>query len=91
MKLVLIYDVGDNCTYWFERTVPIEYESAETLIVDFENVAKNAYCSDKWDFVFAGHTFDAYNFFENNTFDKNDDYICPKIMTVDEWFNQRGI
>ena len=84
MKLVLIYNHGDGCTYWCEETVPIEYESAEALIVDFENAAKSAYCSDKWDFIFAGHTFDSYRFFENNILDS---YICPKIMTIDEWFD----
>ncbi len=88
MKLVLEYGQGDGCTYWAERTIPVEYESAEALIVDLENAAKSAYCSDEWRFVFAGHTFYASDFFDKNSFDnKNDDYICPEIMTVDEWFN----
>lgn len=87
MKLVLAYGQGDGCTYWSERTIPVEYESAEALIVDFENAAKSAYCSDHWDFVFAGHTFDASDFFDKNSFDENDDYMCPEIMTIDEWFN----
>ena len=35
MRLVMIYNVGDDCTYSCEVIRPIEYESKEKAILDF--------------------------------------------------------
>ena len=91
MKLILEYDIGDGCTYGCTETVPINYESAEALIVDFEEKCKAA--KKEWEFptgtyryVFeiGGQTFDFTNFFVK------EEYFSPRIFTVDEWFIHYG-
>jgi len=39
MKLVVSYSVGDGYTYSCQSDVPVEYESAEQLLVDIEDAA----------------------------------------------------
>lgn len=78
MRLVIKHSVTDNCTYWCERVVPVNYESAEAFMVDFEEACQNNINAP--DFKFASETWDSYHFFENGK------YYGPEILTVDEWF-----
>lgn len=56
MRLVMIYNVGDDCTYSCEIIKPIEYESKEKAILDFgskllevqENFNKYSKADDLW-------------------------------------------
>lgn len=78
-RFILSYEISDGCTYSFTETVPILYESAEQLIIDFEELCtkKNAKA-----FRICGHEFEPYVMFENGK------YYGPRIYTVDEWFAQ---
>ena len=39
MRLVIINSEGDEYTYSFDAVIPFDYESAEQLLVDMENMA----------------------------------------------------
>jgi len=77
MRLVLKYGVGDGCTYGCTVTVPIEYDSLEAAIVDFEELCKGK----TEEFSFAGQSFDPYDFHEEGI------YYDPSILTLDEWYS----
>lgn len=85
MRLVLTYSIGDGCTYHCDEVLPVEYESGEALLVDFEAAARKANGRLGGDFTFAGHLFSADHFFERGT------YYGPEVLTVDEWFGQQSI
>jgi len=94
MKIVLIYGIGDGCTFSCTETVPVEYDSLESAIVNFETVLKEAvakkeavrFTREYFDgvFTFAGHKFNMSNFI----FDE--EIFLPEFLTVDEWFQQHG-
>lgn len=91
MKLVVEYQVSDGCTYSFTETVPVEYESAESFIVEFEQLCKvEKEGRLQSGFLFAGKWFDATNFFEYNWTTKERVFYPPKVFTVDEWFDYHG-
>lgn len=82
MRLVIKYDVGDGYTWWCDVVLPVEYESAEQLYVDFEAAARAAYAANVYAFVVANREFHTDYFFDRGT------YLLPEILTVDEWFQQ---
>lgn len=86
MRLVIVYHMGDGCTYSCTETVPVEYESAEAFAVDFEKVAMDTYNTgaNYGAFMFAGHEW----YTENHAYYDNGEnvYDAPTILTVDEWF-----
>jgi hypothetical protein len=86
MKLVICYSVGDCCTYSCDVVRPVEYESAEAAIVEFERLAVEARAASGYVFWFAGHEFDTSDFFWKNT--TPDRLYLPEILTIDEWFAQ---
>lgn len=89
MKFVLSHTYGDSLSWSSDITFPIEYESAEALIVDFEKAARHAFSYNLLIFVFANHEFITEYFFVSRhpgPNEKSGDYICPEIMTIDEWF-----
>jgi hypothetical protein len=62
MRLIIEYDVTDGCTFSCTNTFPLEYESAEQLLVDIEhNVAEyviwNAQREKEFDFVIGDADF----------------------------------
>ena len=82
MQLVLQYGDGDGCTFSCTCTHPIEYESAEKALVDFETILNDAISTTGHfgEFIFAGIEMGISTF-------KFDDYIIlPEIWTIDEWF-----
>lgn len=81
MRLVLEYNDGDGYTYGYTVALPIEYESAEALLVDFDEAMNNAHKNnDARDINIGGHNFYCGTFFENGK------YWPPTIYTIDEWF-----
>jgi hypothetical protein len=86
IRLVITYSAGDGCTYSCDVALPIEYESAEAAIVDFETAARAAQAARVAYFTFAGLQFDASDFFWRNHDEPR--YYSPEFLTVDEWFNQ---
>jgi hypothetical protein len=85
MRLVIRYDIGDDCTWWAQETLPVEYESAEKFLVDFEEAVWAAHkeADRSWyyqEFTVAGLKFNICHFIVNGEFQP------PAILTVDEWF-----
>jgi hypothetical protein len=91
-RFVIEYTVSDECTYSCTVTLPIEYKSAEDLIVDFEAAATKAMNLNYFDreFVLGGITFNAGDFFEQDVSSGSEQpkstYFGPTILTIDEWF-----
>ena len=81
-RLVLEYAESDGYTYSYTRTVPIMYESAEALIVDFEEKCQGCRTNGEHKFTIGGIEFNTSNFFEDG------EYYEPVIRTVDEWFEK---
>lgn len=86
MKLVLCYNIGDGCTFSCDVVLPVEYESAEAAIVEFERRAAEARTASGYVFWFAGHEFDTSDFFWKST--TQDRFEPPDLLTIDEWFAQ---
>lgn len=82
MRLVIIYTVTDECHYWFEQVVPVEYESAEAFLVDFEKSLEDAISSRKPRFLAGGQEWDKYDFLDGKK------TLMPEVLTVDEWFDR---
>jgi hypothetical protein len=83
MRLVIKYTAGDGCSWSCEDVLPVEYESAEQLYVDFEAAARAAKEIKVYAFVVANREFHTdYFFYGAGT------YNPPEILTVDEWFQQ---
>jgi hypothetical protein len=57
MRLVVSYSEGDGCTYSCQCDVPVEYESAEQLLVDIEDAA-NRYLAVDAAYYAAWQEFD---------------------------------
>jgi hypothetical protein len=101
MRLVLRYTYGDGFTYSASRTEPIEYESAEVLIVHFMDAATEAMKGSGW-FQFAGGAYAAQHFFELLESPESAAALRPEerlvvggraylivhphVMTLDEWY-----
>jgi hypothetical protein len=83
IRLVLEYAESDGYTYCYTRTVPIMYESAEALIVDFEEKCIGSRTNGELKFTIGGIEFNTSNFF-----DDDGEYDEPVIRTVDEWFEK---
>jgi hypothetical protein len=79
-RLVLEYQLSDECTYSFTCTVPIVYESAEKFLVDFEELCQPDSDGDYNEFELCGEKFDPCDFYCNGK------YYDPNVYTVDEWF-----
>lgn len=94
MRLVMIFEESDGCTYSCTTTLPIEYESAEAAILDFENLCKKQFELQDWrndTFEFAGRKFWASLFYEREVgTSRRHSYNSPKFMTIDEWFEYEG-
>lgn len=83
MRLIVITNYTDDCTYSFNETVPVVYDSPEAFLVDFEEAARNA-LKIEWpnfqEFDIGGQNWDSSSYFKGDTF------IAPDILTIDEWF-----
>jgi len=82
MRLVMKFSVSDGCTYGYEAVLPIEYESPEAAIVEFEELAVKAREAGEPTFIFAGHEEETWCHFEEGV------YYSPSFLTIDEWFAQ---
>lgn len=82
MRLVVITNYSDDCTYSYDETVPVVYESAEAFLVDFEKACNdNAYFSfTQSRFTLGGRYFCPHDYFNGNQFQ------APQILSLDEWY-----
>jgi hypothetical protein len=85
MKLVLLYTNTDGYTYSCDVVRPIEYDSPEQAIVDFEAAARESRERKGVSFKFAGFTFDQTDFFYHK-----DRFDPPEFLTINQWFNSHG-
>jgi hypothetical protein len=84
MRIVMRYCESDGCTYHCENIHPIEYESVEAAIVDFEKALEIAgYHS----FTFAGRELWGDAFYSPGLAAKRS-YQAPEFLTLDEWFGE---
>jgi hypothetical protein len=81
MRLILEYDIRDTCAH-YTKTIPIIYESAEALAIDFEDKCEEFYGKYPYHFSIGGVSITTFDFFHNGK------YMAPIIFTVDEWFSQ---
>jgi hypothetical protein len=85
-QLVLQYQDSDGCTYSCEVTLPVIYESAEALMVDFEEAMRAGLLSGAGEVMFAGFPFYPATFFYRDPATDTQVYDTPYIWTIDEWF-----
>ncbi len=81
-QLVVCYNSSDGCTYSCDVVVPVEYESAEAFIVEFEAAMQQAFKKNDYLLSFANHKWDVSCFFEDGK------YFDPTVYTLNEWFKQ---
>lgn len=82
MRLVMRVRWTDNCTYGFTESYPIEYDSAEQALIDFDSYIQK----DAGDFTFLGVDFSSSLFIKSKKGESTLEY--PEFLTLDEWFQQ---
>lgn len=100
MRLLMCFSEGDH-TYCVERVLPIEFESAEAAIINFEAACMTAVRENDWrvdgdEFIFCGHSLNTAEFWfldyaygqpEKSAQPKK--FYPPDFFTIDEFFAQR--
>lgn len=86
MKLIIKFYDSDGCEWQATNTIPIEYESAEKLLVDMEEWAKMTEVSKD---IYIG----GWNGTGICTSDilGTAEYSSITIMTLDEWFDSHEV
>jgi len=87
-QLVIYFTASDGCSYSYEQSIPVEYESAEQLVVDLD-AALIAWRDTPWrerkNEIAAGHLS-----FDVDIFQRREEneviYEVPEILTLNEWF-----
>lgn len=87
MRLVIEYSEGDGYTYCCTNTFPVEYESAEQLLVDIEDTVK-AWIKAEYPSSGQTATFGKCELYLDH-FLEHGIYYPPNIYTIDEWFEQQ--
>jgi hypothetical protein len=93
MQIVMCYTAGDGCTYSCDVALPIEYESVEKALVDFEDLCTMAFAKKDWrerKFTFCGREYDPSDFFFPSGERQEPALFPPDFLTVDEWFAKHG-
>lgn len=99
MRLILRYEVSDGCTYSCTEVHPVNYDSAEALLVDFMEAAKAALLGNG-EFTFLTSLFSAHAFYVHAKrtcrgtpepgYVKRGDQLYyenpPEVLTLDEFF-----
>lgn len=91
MKFVVKYDYSDGCSYSFPIVEPVEYESAEALIVDLEEAAWEFFNDQKsGNLFFAGIEWPVDMLLWKD-FDVDEEHRKAEfeVLTIDEWFAQK--
>jgi len=78
MRLILEYQTA-SYTWWASETLPVEYESEEALLCDFETELDAAISQSKFSFNFVGHEFMTDYFFSQENKIKS----LPEITNLD--------
>jgi hypothetical protein len=78
-RLVMIYELGNGCSWSCEHVHPIVHESVEAAYCEFMDILEERRQAQAWHFIFRGIEF--------CTSERYDDL---RIITVDEWFFENG-
>jgi len=100
MRLLMCFSDGDQCTWSADSVLPIEYESAEAALVDFETICMAAVkendLNDDFagEFIFCGHTLATDTFWFTDRMCSPEDrkphaFYPPDFFTIDEFFELR--
>lgn len=81
MKLIISYTVSDSCTYFTDVILPIEYDSAEALYIDFVDAIQKAFTNKNCQFEFGTESFNASDFYENLEEDQAKRYLEDPNMS----------
>lgn len=84
MRLIMEYTVSDGCSYCYDVVTPIEYESEESFILDFESALDKAISAKKAHFYIVNSTYnvDDHTYYDSSILKKN----LPNISKLDNWF-----
>jgi hypothetical protein len=86
MRIIMRYSESDGCTYSCENIYPIEYESCEAALLDFEVSLKAA---GSGEFKFANLDLWGYTFYSDSCWSKMEpELVLPEFLTIDEWFGE---
>ena len=94
MRLVMLCQITDECTYSYTETVPFEYESKEAFLYDLlEKTLKaveNCTTVNIFGYEFYYTTFGYFK--DARPGEKNPkpnfEFNEPRVYTIDEWFEQ---
>ncbi len=89
-QLVIYFNLSNGCSYSFEQSIPVLYESAEKLLVDLDNALitfKNTHWKKRGVYIKVGNL--TFNIDVFQQYDGDDvHYELPEILTLQEWFEQ---
>jgi len=89
-QLVICFTSSDECTFAFEQAIPVEYESAEQLLIDAETALiryNGASCIHHGHTVAVGDLIIDINVFQHHDGD-NISFAVPEILSLQEWFER---
>lgn len=88
MKLILTFIESDGCTYCINHILPIEYESEESLICDFESALNTAISNKEYSFKFCSEKFNVNDFYftEYLSSENKKEKLLPDVCSLDDWF-----
>lgn len=78
MKLIILHNYSDGCTFWGTDTIPIERESEEALICELEDWAKQGDTTSYEGWCGTG--------IHDSTVLGTNEYNSIEIVTLDAWF-----
>lgn len=91
-QLVIYFSLSNGCSYSFEQSIPVLYESAEKLLVDLDdalNTFKNTHWKKRGVYIKVDNLTFNIDVFEQYKYNGNDMYYeLPEILTLQEWFEQ---
>lgn len=89
-QLVIYFTASDGCSYSYEQSIPVEYESAEQLLVDFDKAMiawREAHWYERGITLVVGHLSFDIDVFQH--YDGEDMILeAPEILTLSEWFEK---
>jgi hypothetical protein len=94
MRLIVTWTSTDGDTCSNDHVQPIEYESEDAFLSDFEQKLTEVLKADEGEFIFAGIRWDVYGFFfveemirpKSKEIKQRRIISLPQVRTLDKWF-----
>jgi hypothetical protein len=92
-KYILEYLLTDDFTYFFNSSIPFEYESKEKFLYDFMSLILDSVKNSQYVFKFKNKEFNILNFgyLKLDGDIKSFEYIEPNVYELEEWFHKNKI